>query len=121
MRIINTLTKYITKAKLFMTSHRFKISLELLIKLKAKMKAIDSENEDFILSDTNLISIKGTPEYASSLSEDSPTNRIITSLYTKERLLFLFYALSQFGERMRRRKTLLIGKVQDREVLTFLR
>lgn len=57
--------------------------------LKAKVKAIDSENEAFILSDTNLISIKGTPEYASSLSEDSPTNRIITSLYTKERLLFL--------------------------------
>lgn len=57
--------------------------------LKAKMKAIDSENEAFILSDTNLISIKGTAEYASSLSEDSPTNRIITSLYTKQRLLFL--------------------------------
>ena len=37
--------------------------------LKAKVKAIDSENEAFILSDTNLISIKGTPEYASSLSE----------------------------------------------------
>lgn len=53
------------------------------------MKAIVPENEAFILSDTNLISIKGTPEYISSLSEDSPTNRIITSLYTKERLLFL--------------------------------
>ena len=59
------------------------------IKLRAKMKAIVPENEAFILSDTNLISIKGTPEYISSLSEDSPTNRIITSLYTKERLLFL--------------------------------
>ena len=59
------------------------------IKLRAKMKAIVPKNEAFILSDTNLISIKGTPEYISSLSEDSPTNRIITSLYTKERLLFL--------------------------------
>ena len=57
--------------------------------LEAKMKAINPEDEAFILSDTNLISIKGTPEYASSLSENSPTNRIITSLYTKERLLFL--------------------------------
>ena len=72
--------------------------------LEAKMKAIDPEyarqvlDEELygmervkqrILSDTNLISIKGTPEYASSLSENSPTNRIITSLYTKERLLFL--------------------------------
>lgn len=52
--------------------------------LGAKMQAINPEEEAFILSDTNLISIKGTPEYASSLSENSPTNRIITSLYTKE-------------------------------------
>ncbi len=36
-----------------------------------------------------MIAIKGTPEYTSSLSGKSPTNRIITSLYTKERLLFL--------------------------------
>lgn len=57
--------------------------------LKAKMKAINPKNEAFILSDTNLVSIKGTSEYTSSLSEDSPTNRIITSLYTKQRLLFL--------------------------------
>lgn len=57
--------------------------------LKAKMKAIDTEDEAFILSDTNLIVIKGTPEYISSINEDSPTNRIITSLYTKDRILFL--------------------------------
>ena len=57
--------------------------------LRAKMKAIDTDNEAFILSDTNLIVIKGTPEYTSSINEDSPTNRIITSLYTKGRLLFL--------------------------------
>lgn len=57
--------------------------------LKAKMKEIAPENEAFILDDTNLISIKGTPEYASSINENSPTNRIITSLYTKDRLLFL--------------------------------
>ena len=57
--------------------------------LKAKMKPIDIEDEVFILSDTNLIAIKGTPEYTSSINEDSPTNRIITSLYTKDRILFL--------------------------------
>ena len=53
------------------------------------MKPINTEDEAFILSDTNLIAIKGTPEYASSINEDSPTNRIITSLYTKDRILFL--------------------------------
>ena len=57
--------------------------------LKADMKPIVTETKEFVLSDNNLIAIKGTPEYVSSLSEKSPTNRIITSLYTKERLLFL--------------------------------
>lgn len=57
--------------------------------LKADMKPIVTETEEFVLSDNNLIAIKGTPEYVSSLSKKSPTNRIITSLYTKERLLFL--------------------------------
>lgn len=57
--------------------------------LKADMKPIVTETEEFVLSDNNLIAIKGTPEYVSSLLEKSPTNRIITSLYTKERLLFL--------------------------------
>ena len=57
--------------------------------LKADMKSIVTETEEFILSDNNLIAIKGTPEYVSSLSGKSPTHRIITSLYTKERLLFL--------------------------------
>ena len=57
--------------------------------LKADMKPIVTETEEFVLSDNNLIAIKGTPEYVSSLSEKSPTNRIISSLYTKERLLFL--------------------------------
>lgn len=57
--------------------------------LKSKMKPIDIEDEAFILADTNLVAIKGTPEYASSINENSPTNRIITSLYTKDRILFL--------------------------------
>ena len=57
--------------------------------LKADMQSIVTETEEFVLSDNNLIAIKGTPEYVSSLWEKSPTNRIITSLYTKERLLFL--------------------------------
>jgi len=57
--------------------------------LKAKMKEIDSVKEDYILRDTNLVSIKGTPEYLSSKTENSPTNYILSSLYTKERLMFL--------------------------------
>ncbi len=57
--------------------------------LKREIKDIDSEIENTILSDTNLIAIKGTPEYQSSIDCDSPTNRIITSLYSHSRLIFL--------------------------------
>lgn len=57
--------------------------------LSRSLLPIDDETELFILKDTNLLSIKGTPEYNSSISEDSPTNRIVTSLYAKERIMFL--------------------------------
>lgn len=58
-------------------------------KIKQKLNDIDPAVEEFILKDNNLISIKGTSEYRSSLQSDSPTNRIISSLYCKERILFL--------------------------------
>ena len=50
---------------------------------------IDEEVENFILRDNNLLSIKSTPEYQSSIDAHSPTNRIISSLYSKQRVLFL--------------------------------
>ncbi len=57
--------------------------------LKKQITDIDPEVEKYILTDTNLISIKGTPEYQSSISEDSSTNRIISSLYLPERIIFI--------------------------------
>ena len=57
--------------------------------LQHKIRPIDSDTENFILQDTNLVSIKGTPEYISSLDPDSPTNRIVTSLYIPERIKFI--------------------------------
>lgn len=53
------------------------------------IKPVDSDIENFILSDTNLLAIKGTPEYQSSSDKKSPTNRIISSLYLPERLIFI--------------------------------
>lgn len=50
---------------------------------------IEEDKELEILSDNNLLSIKGTPEYISSLDKDSPTNRLVTSLYSKDRIIFL--------------------------------
>lgn len=57
--------------------------------LKHNLVEVDPEVERFILQDTNLVSIKGTPEYNSSIVPDSPTNRIISSLYMPERIIFM--------------------------------
>ena len=61
--------------------------------LDKKIKNIDDEREKFILADNNLLSIKGTPEYILSIQKDSPTNRIVTSLYSPGRIMFIL----QFG------------------------
>jgi hypothetical protein len=50
---------------------------------------LSPSDEDFILKDTNLLSIKHTPEYATNKDPDTPTNRLSTSLFSRERLAFL--------------------------------
>lgn len=52
-------------------------------------KSIDPEIEKLILSDFNCQVIRHTPEYQTNLNINSPTNRIITSMCSPERLLFL--------------------------------
>lgn len=57
--------------------------------------AVNEATADFILKDNNLVSIKGTSEYNVNLSELSPTNRILTSLFSRERfLMFLRYGFA---------------------------
>lgn len=51
------------------------------------IKPINSDEEEEILIDTNYVTLKGTPEYNTNLNINTPTNRIITSLFTKERFL----------------------------------
>lgn len=53
------------------------------------LPAINSQKEDFILADNNLVSIKGTNEYNTNLSELMPTNQILMSLFSHKRLLKL--------------------------------
>lgn len=45
--------------------------------------------EDLVLQDTNYTSIKHTPEFATNKSQATPTNRILTSLFQRDRLHFL--------------------------------
>ncbi len=50
---------------------------------------IKSNEEIKILKDNNLISLLGSQEYKTNISFNSPTNKIVTSLYTKSRILFI--------------------------------
>lgn len=47
---------------------------------------IDESVEDFILSDNNVKVIKHSPEFLSNKDIDTPTNRILSSLFSKNRL-----------------------------------
>ncbi|WP_312193060.1 type I restriction endonuclease, partial [Sphingobacterium sp.] len=60
-----------------------------------KIFPVDEQKETAILRDTNYVSIKHTPEYATNLSPSSPTNRIITSLFSHDRIrMLLKYAIA---------------------------
>jgi type I restriction enzyme R subunit len=50
---------------------------------------IDEVTEAFILSDNNLHALKHAPEFETNKNPDSPTNRLSTSLFCRERLGFL--------------------------------
>lgn len=59
------------------------------------LKQEDDELENFILKDNNLAVIKQSEEFITNKDPKSPTNRILTSLFSKERLSFLIqYAIT---------------------------
>lgn len=61
----------------------------------ARIATINEQKEIDILKDTNLVSVKHMPEYATNLSPFSPTNRIITSLFSYDRIMMLLkYAIA---------------------------
>lgn len=53
------------------------------------LKPVSEEQENQLLKDTNYPSIKNSPEYLTNKNRDTPTNRILTSLCSKERFLWL--------------------------------
>ncbi|MCB0307584.1 MAG: type I restriction endonuclease subunit R, partial [Calditrichaeota bacterium] len=59
----------------------------------------DDAIEDEVLRDNNLVAIKHSAEFASNKSPHTPTNRICSSLFSRERLAFLLqYALVYVNE-----------------------
>ncbi len=62
--------------------------------VQQKLKDIDDKTENELLKDNNLIVIKNSPEYITNKQPNTPTNRILTSLFSKERLKFILqYAI----------------------------
>jgi type I restriction enzyme R subunit len=57
--------------------------------LGALLSTIDDDEETALLKDNNLLSIKQSPEFAKNKLPDTPTNRICTSLFQRERVAFL--------------------------------
>ena len=57
--------------------------------IHSKIPAIDEKINDIILRDNNLVSIKGTSEYHTNLDTGTPTNRMLTSLFSRDRFLLL--------------------------------
>lgn len=65
----------------------------------AELLADEGENiENFVLKDNNMLVIKGNQEFKTNKKPDTPTNRLSTSLFSKDRLAFLLqYAIAYVG------------------------
>ena len=62
-------------------------------------KAEDEAVENFILKDNNLSAIKHSPEFITNKSINTPTNRIISSLFSRDRFsMLLKYCIAYVQE-----------------------
>ena len=67
--------------------------------LSILLRSEDEVAENFILKDNNLNIIKHSPEFLTNKDPQTPTNRICTSLFNKDRLAFLLkYAFAYVNE-----------------------
>jgi len=57
--------------------------------LNAILKPEDSDIEDYVLKDNNLQIIKSAPEFVTNKETNTPTNRILTSLFSKDRFAMI--------------------------------
>lgn len=72
---------------------------EETLDLTALLKPLTDEQELAVLKDNNLEVIRNNPEFLSNKESSRPTNRICTSLLSKERLSFVLrYALAYVSE-----------------------
>jgi len=70
------------------------------LNLAALLAVENDELENFVLKDNNLEVIKHSPEFLTNKNPNTPTNRVLTSLFSKERLSFVLkYAIVYVNEK----------------------
>lgn len=63
------------------------------------LKELTDAQENLVLKDNHLIMIKHSPEFKTNKDDRTPTHRILTSLFSKERLCFILrYAIAYVKE-----------------------
>tara|TARA_R110002126_G_scaffold87247_4_gene210197 strand:- start:2312 stop:5440 length:3129 start_codon:yes stop_codon:yes gene_type:complete len=72
---------------------------EEILNLTALLKPVSDDDELKVLKDNNLEVIRSNPEFLTNKQSERPTNRICTSLLSRERLAFILrYALAYVSE-----------------------
>lgn len=72
---------------------------EEVFDLSSLLKSENEGNENLVLKDNNLNIIKHSPEFITNKDPNTPTNRICTSLFSKERLAFILkYSIAYVNE-----------------------
>lgn len=72
---------------------------EEVFNLTALLKSVSDEDELKVLKDNNLEVIRSNPEFQTNKQPERPTNRVCTSLVSRERLAFILrYALTYVSE-----------------------
>ncbi|MEZ4777705.1 MAG: type I restriction endonuclease [Bacteroidia bacterium] len=72
---------------------------EEIFDLNTLLSPENEQTENFVLKDNNLSAIKHSPEFLTNKNPETPTNRILTSLFSKNRLaLLLKYSIAYVKE-----------------------
>ena len=67
--------------------------------LQKLLNPVNDEVENLVLSDNNKVAIKHDPEFATNKDPNSPTNKICTSLLSRDRLAFILqYSIAYVDE-----------------------
>ena len=82
-------------------------------------KDIDAEIEKRILSDFNNQVIHTSPEYQTNLQTTTPTNRVITSMCSPERLLFMLKYGITYYHKTKEREDGTIAQIEQKHIMRY--